>query len=1084
MFSTHPNTCITCPSSTKCIGQATAAKMNIGETNLSDIFPPNNTGVVDHSTPIYRDADRCINCDICVQTCKLQGIGALSFYNHEGHTVETMGNLQTSECVQCGQCINRCPTGALSEMPEINQVLKAIKDPKKQVVFQMAPAIRASIAEEFGCKPGEKIIKNELVTALKSLGSNVTVLDTDFTADLTIIEEGYELIERLYRNVTGKKMLGDDHMPIELPMFTSCCPGWILFVEKHYPDMVKHLSTTKSPQQMLSSLSKSYWAEKVKKCDPRDVVNVSIMPCTAKKQEKDRPDQRMDNGTQCTDHVLTTRELAKMLKQLNLDPTKLPKTPFDKIMGESTGAAVIFGATGGVMEAALRTAYEVLTGRVVPFKDLNIEPVRGMEGIREAGIKLENVLPKYKAFEGVTVKIAVAHGTKNAGKVMEIVRQAKLAGKPAPWHFIEIMACPGGCIGGGGQPKPTNMEIRKERTKLLFKEDMDLPLRKSHDNPEVKDIYEKFLHEPLGHKSHHLLHRTYAPNQVRNMDTYAAYECVGLEDILKKYPKATESLLPIIVDETDKRGYISDPSLVKIAHHVGMPPSQVEAILSSYHYFPRKKTTDTHIYLCQCHNCRMKGQQKVINTIKDKFGISCLHGGVAKDNSFTVHTLNWLGWCVNDAPSMMIKRTGTNYIETLSGLAEKTIEDKIREITSGKVQPAKTPEHKIQEILFANQSHSFMANKVNLKKVVKKAVKMKPKDVIREISETNLVGRGGAGFKTGLKWQSALEANATEKYVVCNADEGLPSTYKDWCLLRNEARQKEIFSGMGICAKTIGAKKCYMYLRYEYRNLVPSLEASIKEVQNTCPQLADLKYEIRLGGGPYVAGEENAQFESIQGFAPLPRKDRPSNVFPTVAGLFQKPTVINNVETFWAVPHILEQGRKKIIANGLPKLLSVTGDVEKPVLIESSLQNYTLQNLLDTIKAKDIVAAEIGGCTEPIIFKEKFNTKFGFGQGVLNAVGSVVLFNSTRDVLDLYESKLHFMAEESCKQCVPCRDGSKLFHESFHNLRHNLKSMNEKSLLAAAESTGATSICAHGKALNPLFKEAYDYVLKHRTAKQ
>ncbi len=1084
MLADHPSSCLSCPSNTTCKTQKTAATSNIGQCGLSAATPPKSTGGHDQTTAIYRDNDRCINCDICVHTCKMQGVGALSFYNNEGHEVSSMGTLDTSECIQCGQCINRCPTGALTEMPEIRQVLEAINDPKKTVVFNMAPAIRVALAEEFGCKPGEKILKNEVVTALKKLGPNVVVMDTDFTADLTIIEEGHELIERLYRNITGKKLLGDDHMPTELPMFTSCCPGWIMFAEKNFPDMLNHLSTCMSPMQMFGSLAKGYWAKKVKKIDPKNVVSVAIMPCSAKKAEKERPNMKTDEGYKLNDYVLTTRELAKMLKQTNIDPTKLPKTDFDKLMGDSTGAAVIFGVTGGVMEAALRTAYEVITGREVPFKNLNIEPVRGMEGIREAAIKLENVTEKYKAFEGVTLKIAVAHGPANARKLMEIVKQAKLAGQAPPWHFIEVMACPGGCIGGGGQPKPTDMTIRKARTALTYKEDMDLPLRKSHENPEVQALYKDYLHEPLGHHSHHDLHTSYINREVRNLATYNANEAAGLEDILAKYPKEKQYLLPIIIDEHDKKGYISDPSLVKIAKHVGMYPAQVEAILSSYHYFPRKNTSDTHVYLCKCHNCMMKGQGKVIKAIEEKYGIHGHHGGVSKDGKFTFHTLNWLGYCVNDAPAMMIKRTGTNYVEVMTGLSENTIADRMDALTGKKFTPPQWPEHKIIEksIKKLDELYTFVRSRALLTEVTKKAVTMGSDTVLQEILDSGLVGRGGAGFRTGVKWKSARDAVADQKYVVCNADEGLPSTYKDWCILRDEVRRREVLAGMGICAKTIGAKNCFMYLRYEYRNLVPAIEQGIKEVQNTCPELADLKYEVRLGGGPYVAGEENAQFESIQGMAPLPRKDRPASVFPTVQGLFYKPTVINNVETFMTVPHIVQEGGKSFAAHGLPKLLSITGDIQKPILLECVLDGFNLNDLISEINAKDIVAAEVGGTTEPIVFQNQFNTKLGFGWSVLNAVGSVVLFNSTRDISEIYANKLHFMAEESCKQCVPCRDGSRLFERAFRELATGKSKYNMNYLKTAAESAGCSSICAHGKALPYLFNAACDYAKTQKQA--
>lgn len=1018
MLSRHPNECLSCPSNTSCKTQQQASAMNIGQCGFAEATDAKNLKDYDKTTAIERDNDKCINCDICVHTCQLQGLNALGFYNQEGHSVQSMGTLDTSECIQCGQCINRCPTGAITEKSEIRPVLDAINDPTKTVVFQMAPSIRVAVAEEFGFKPGERILKNEIATALRKLGPNVVPLDTNFSADLTIIEEGNELIERLYRTVTGKKLLGSDDMPIDLPMLTSCCPGWILFIEKNYPDLLSHLSTCKSPQGMLGALIKGYWAKNVKKIDPKNIVSVSIMPCTAKKAEKERPQLKGDEGYKDVDYILTTRELAKMLKQSNIDPSKLEPTPFEGVMSEGTGAAVIFGVTGGVMEAALRTAYEVITGREVPFKNLNITAVRGMEGIREAEIKLENVLEKFKPFEGVSVKVAIAHGPNNARKLMEVIKQAKAEGKPAPWHFVEVMACPGGCIGGGGQPKPTNLDVRKARTELTFKEDMDLPLRKSHDNPEIKALYETYLKEPLGHNSHHYLHTTYSSKKVRDMNLYNANEAEGLDDILAKYPKEREYLMPIIIEEHDNKGYISDPSVVKIAQHLGMYPAQVESILSSYHYFPRKHTSDAHVYLCTCHNCMMKGQGRLIKDIQERYDIHGTHGGVANDGSFTLHTLNWLGFCVNDAPAMMVKRKGTHFIETYTGLSSNNIDNRLKTLKNLKNELPKWPENKIVDMKSEKNGNSYscMYTQAPLAEATKKALSMGPEKVIEEIFNSNLVGRGGAGFRTGKKWESAYKAPSKEKYVVCNADEGLPSTYKDWCLLNNETKRKEVFTGMGICAKTIGAKKCYLYLRYEYRNLVPALEQAVKEVQNTCPELADLKYEIRVGGGPYVAGEENAQFESIEGAAPLPRKDRPASIFPTIEGLFHKPTVINNVETFFAVPHIISQGAGTFGEGKMPKLLSVTGDVENPILIESNLNNYTLNNLLQEIKAKDIMAAEIGGCTEPIIFGSKFDTVFGFGKNTLNAVGSVVLFNSNCDLGKIYENKLKFMADESCKQ--------------------------------------------------------------------
>jgi iron-only hydrogenase group A len=344
------------------------------------------------------------------------------------------------------------------------------------------------------------VVTGKMVSALKGLGFD-SVLDTDFTADLTIMEEGTELLTRLKEALVDKKQ-------VALPMMTSCSPGWIKFIEHQYPSLLDNLSTCKSPQQMFGALAKTYYAEKIK-VDPAKMVSVSIMPCTAKKFEANRPEMN-SSGYQDVDYVLTTRELAHMIRQAGLDFPNLPDDKFDSIMGDSTGAAVIFGATGGVMEAALRTAYEIVTGREVPFKNLNIVPVRGLEGVKSASVKIENVKPEWKFLEGAELKVAIAHGLANADKLMKEVEAGK-----SPYHFIEIMACPGGCIGGGGQPIPTSQEIRQKRVDAIYVADANLPLRKSHDNPEVIAIYKEYLHEPLGHKSHHLLHTHYTPRKGR-----------------------------------------------------------------------------------------------------------------------------------------------------------------------------------------------------------------------------------------------------------------------------------------------------------------------------------------------------------------------------------------------------------------------------------------------------------------------------------------------------------------------------------------------------------------------------------------
>jgi iron-only hydrogenase group A len=433
-----------------------------------------------------------------VRTCaELQYISAIAVSNKGAHQkISSFHDRPMSQvvCTNCGQCVNRCPTGALTEKTYIDLVWDAIYNPEKHVVVQTAPAVRVALGEDLGYDPGERVT-GKMVTALRQLGFD-SVLDTDFSADLTIMEEGTELLTRL------KKVLVDGDSKTSIPMFTSCSPGWIKFIEHKYPEFLPNLSTCKSPQQMFGALAKTYFAQR-RKLDPSKIVSVSIMPCTAKKFEADRPEMRA-SGYKDVDFVLTTRELAVMIKQAGIDFRALESSNYDSIMGDSTGAAVIFGATGGVMEAALRTAYEIVTGREVPFKNLNIIPARGMDGVKEATIKIEGCTEEWKFLEGAELKVAIAHGLVNANKLMRLVREGK-----SPYHFIEIMACPGGCIGGGGQPIPTSMEIRKNRMKAIYSEDEHMVLRKSHENPDVIAIYKEFLGKPNGHKSHELLHTKY-----------------------------------------------------------------------------------------------------------------------------------------------------------------------------------------------------------------------------------------------------------------------------------------------------------------------------------------------------------------------------------------------------------------------------------------------------------------------------------------------------------------------------------------------------------------------------------------------
>lgn len=500
LLSEHKQDCLSCYKNGNCELQDLSSEFKVNGSIFMDLVEDHCYTIDRYSPSIIKDDSKCVRCQRCVRTCEeLQKVSALAV-SGKGSEMKISTFLDRSMvevvCTNCGQCVNRCPVGALVEKNYIDQVWDAIADPTKHVVVQTAPAVRVALGEDLGLPNGE-IVTGKMAAALRRLGFN-SVLDTDFTADLTIMEEGTELLLRL------KGALVDKNPKVTLPMATSCSPGWIKFIEHKYPELLPNLSTCKSPQQMFGALAKTYYAKKIN-VDPANIVSVSIMPCTAKKFEAQRPEMR-SSGYQDVDYVLTTRELAVMIKQAGFDFTSLPIEHFDSVMGEGTGAAVIFGATGGVMEAALRTAYELVTGREVPFKNLEITPVRGMKGVKEAKVLIENCVPAWSFLNGAELSVVIAHGLVNADKVMKLVRD----GNPHGWHFIEIMACPGGCIGGGGQPIPTNIEIRKKRTEAIYQEDANLPIRKSHENPEVQAIYKEFLTEgPCGHKSHELLHTHY-----------------------------------------------------------------------------------------------------------------------------------------------------------------------------------------------------------------------------------------------------------------------------------------------------------------------------------------------------------------------------------------------------------------------------------------------------------------------------------------------------------------------------------------------------------------------------------------------
>ncbi len=492
LMANHPNDCLICD-----------RNMNCELQNLTYVFGIEGKRFVrtrknyiktdDSSLSLIRDPEKCILCGRCVAVCSdVQTVKAIDF---AGRGIKSKISTYLDQgmglvaCTNCGQCALVCPTGAITERNSTSEVWEAIHNPEKVVLVQTAPAIRVGIGEAMGMAEGS-LVTGKMVAGLRRLGFS-RVFDTNFTADLTIIEEGNELIQRIKTGGT-------------LPMITSCSPGWIKFIEHFYPKSLKHLSTCKSPQQMFGAVAKTYYAEKTG-IDPRNIVVVSIMPCTAKKYEAKRPEmtgafdywkQKLNLNENerfyDVDLVLTTRELSRMFKQTGIDFAQLPEENFDHPLGESTGAAVIFGATGGVMEAALRTGYEVFTGKTLPAIDL--KAVRGMKGIREAEMDLD----------GTKIKVAVAHTLKNARILLDEIETGK-----SPYTFIEVMTCPGGCLGGGGQPIPTNALIRQKRAASIYLEDANKGIRKSHENPEITKLYVDFLKEPLGEKSHHLLHTHY-----------------------------------------------------------------------------------------------------------------------------------------------------------------------------------------------------------------------------------------------------------------------------------------------------------------------------------------------------------------------------------------------------------------------------------------------------------------------------------------------------------------------------------------------------------------------------------------------
>jgi NADP-reducing hydrogenase subunit HndD len=485
ILSSHDRNCLQCVRNKSCELQSLADNLNIREIRYMGTEEKKKP-LDDFSASIVRDPNKCILCRRCVSMCKnVQTVAVIDTMERGYKTIVSPAfekSLSEVACVNCGQCINVCPVGALSEKGEVAKVWEALANPDLHVIVQTAPAVRAAIGEEFGLPIGTRATKN-MVASLKKLGFD-KVFDTNTAADLTIMEEGTELIHRIQEG--GK-----------LPLITSCSPGWIKFCEHNFPELLDNLSTCKSPHQMFGAILKSYYADKMG-IDPSKIFVVSVMPCTAKKFESERPEMNV-NGLKDVDAVITTRELATMIKEAGINFNEVSDEHFDDPMGDATGAGVIFGATGGVMEAAIRTAYRLLEGE--ELEDVNICEARGLDGIKEFTVKLPNT--------GIELKAAVAHGLGNARKLMEKVRSGE-----ADYHFIEVMACPGGCVNGGGQPiQPASVrnciDLRAERAKAIYEEDEASVLRRSHENPTIQKLYAEFLGQPCGEKSHHLLHTHY-----------------------------------------------------------------------------------------------------------------------------------------------------------------------------------------------------------------------------------------------------------------------------------------------------------------------------------------------------------------------------------------------------------------------------------------------------------------------------------------------------------------------------------------------------------------------------------------------
>ncbi len=508
LWTDHFGKCASCVSNGNCELQKLAGKLQV---DVDDFVPEykdfslneqlkllkqslKNRVVDDKNPSIYRDNQYCIECRRCIKACQL--IQTIDSYESNYRSIKT--NVGTPgeiplDCIYCGQCSTHCPTAAITEKFNINELEKVLLNSEKIKIFQIAPSVRFTIGEAFGLEPGT-LVEGKIITALRKIGADL-VFDTTFSADLTIIEEANELVGRIKDKVQGKK--------VELPMFTSCCPSWVLYIEKYYPELIPNLSSCRSPQAMLSSMIKTHYAEK-NRILPKNIVNISLMPCTSKKYEAQR--EELSNGKiQDTDIVITANEFIRLVKKRGIDFVNLENGNFNQTLGIASGAGVIFGSTGGVLEAALRTAYEQIT--CDELGQVDFKEVRGNKGIRE----MEITIPKAKCLaQEVKIKVAVAHEIRNAKKIVEMIKAGK-----CDYDFVEVMACPSGCLGGGGQPYPVNEKIRTQRRKAIYERDRNLPIRKSHENPEIQKLYEDYLGEPGGHLSEKFLHTSYTDRKKR-----------------------------------------------------------------------------------------------------------------------------------------------------------------------------------------------------------------------------------------------------------------------------------------------------------------------------------------------------------------------------------------------------------------------------------------------------------------------------------------------------------------------------------------------------------------------------------------